>query len=180
LYSEVFSEISTLIDVRYKHQSKEEAKAVRVAHGSQRHRANNICIDEQEGTININQQSTEELHNPSQRELAKKINEVIKASLLQEVGVTTGLSRRTRWVTADNLAPGSSVPTSGGANTTGNVANAQAAARKAAQAVSQSVALSNLMINLITVFPTLTDCKTARTCIRTTQECRDSGIGQSQ
>jgi hypothetical protein len=81
-YSEVFSEITTLIDVHYKHQSKEEAKAVCIPHGSQQHdRANNICINEQEG-INTNQQPKEELHNPSQHDLARKINELIKASLL--------------------------------------------------------------------------------------------------
>jgi hypothetical protein len=137
-YSEIFSEISTLVDIRFKHQSKEEAKAVRVARGSngQRRRAINMHTDERDGIT----PSQEELHDPSRRELAKKINEVIKASSLQEVGVTTGLSRRTRWITTDKLTAGSSVSTTGsaGANATGNVANAQAAARKAAQSVSQS------------------------------------------
>jgi hypothetical protein len=135
-YSEIFSEISTLVNLHYKHQSKEEAKAVCIAHGSQQHRAINMRTDEQDG-INPNQQSTEELHDPSQHELAKKINEVIKASSQQEVGVATGLSRRTRWIATDKLTAGPSVLINAGANTTGNVANAQAAAQKAAQAVSQ-------------------------------------------
>jgi hypothetical protein len=135
-YSEIFSEISTLVDICYRHQSKEEAKAICVAHGSQWCRAINMHTDEQ-GSINPN---PEELHDPSQCELAKKINEVIKASSLQDIGLTMGLSHRMTWITTDKLTAGSSVSTMGsaGANMTGNVANAQAAAQKAAQSVSQS------------------------------------------
>jgi len=79
--------------------------------------------------------TSEELHGPSRRQLAKKINEIIKVHSQQEVGVTTGLGCRTRWTNMESVsvvAP-EGIPIS---KVTGNAANAQATSQNSAQNVS--------------------------------------------
>ena len=142
--SEIFSDLSALISIRYRHQSEEEASAVRIARvqtatatyqgkaGSQPH------IDsEQEGV-----QVQHDPHRPlaasqdsERRQLAKKINCIIKATMEDSAaGNSTGLNRRARW-NMEKLAAGSTLPAGGVVTATGNTANSQAASRKAAQAV---------------------------------------------
>ena len=119
--SEPFSDLSALINVRYRHQSEEEASSVRVARaqtGSQ------VQHEPHRPPASSSQDS-------ERHQLAKKINSIIKASTVS-VGESTGLNRRARW----NMPMGKLAAGSTGADAaTGNTANAQATARKSAQAV---------------------------------------------
>jgi hypothetical protein len=122
LDSETLSDLSALISIRYRHQSEEEASAVRIA----RARTGSQVQHEPHRPPASSTQDSE------RRELAKKINSIIKASAAVSVGESTGLNRRARWnMPMAKLAAGST----GADAATGNTANAQAAARKAAQAV---------------------------------------------
>lgn len=122
---ETFSDLSALVGIRYRHQSEEEASAVRVARVQ--------TGGEHEGP-------NAQPHRPAaeaseRRQLAKEINDIIKASTAgSSAGESTGLNRRARWNT-EKAAAGSTLP-SGVAAVPGNTANAQATARKSAQAVS--------------------------------------------
>ena len=83
------------------------------------------------------------------RQLAKKINEVIKARLVQMEGASAGSNRRTRWTT-EKIAAGSSgalASHAGDAVVSGNVANAQAAARRSANDVSIFCLMSQLRLH---------------------------------
>ena len=135
--SETFSDLAALINVHYRNQSEEEASAVRVAQA-------------QTGSHQDNQHQVEyEPHRPpaasqdsERRQLAKKINDIIKANTgnmeTSGAGKSTGLNRRARW-NMEKLAAGSIILPVGGAVTatapTGNTANSQAVARKVAQGV---------------------------------------------
>ena len=142
--SEIFSDLSALISVCYRHQSEEEANAVRIARAQtttatyQGKAGGEPHIDsEQEGV-----QVQHEPHRPQaasqdseRRQLAKKINCIIKASMEDSAaGNSTGLNRRARW-NMEKLAAGSTLAAGETVTVTGNSANSQAAAQKAAQAV---------------------------------------------
>lgn len=123
LDSETLSDLSALISIRYRHQSEEEASAVRV---SRAQTGSQVQHEPHRPPASSSQDS-------KRRQLAKKINNIIKASAAVSVGESTGLNRRARWnMPMGKLAAGS---TGADAAATGNTANAQAAARKAAQAV---------------------------------------------
>lgn len=147
LVSEIYSDLSGLINIRYGHQSEEEASAVRVARarsGSQHDKGGNSSSNlsqsdlEQEG-LQDQPRPMAVAQDTERRQLAKKINDIIKASTAASAGESTGLNRRARWNT-DKLAAGSTLPAGGAITATGNTANAQATARKAAQAVGLSLA----------------------------------------
>ena len=143
--SGTFNELSSLIPIRLRHQSEEEASAVRVA----------CSGDLQENAGSFNSASDESAHPPcdnfnpkaaasrdSERwQLLKKINEIIRNSGESAQGESTGLNRRNRWTT-EKVAAGSSIHATSGHTKSGNVANAQAAARKSAQVVSSLVFLA--------------------------------------
>jgi hypothetical protein len=93
--------------------------------------------------------STAALQDSERRHLAKKINDIIKASGTQPKGESTGLNRRTRWTT-DKIAAGSSIPATSTIVQAGNVANAQAAARKSAQVVSSPRPPSSIIHTQVT------------------------------
>lgn len=152
----MFNELSSLIPIRLRHESKEEACAVRVA------RTRNTQADD--GDLNSASDKSEYHHIPkaiaaasqdSERwQLLKKINEIIKVtgnSAESAQGKSTGLNRRNRWTT-DKVAAGSSIHATCDNTTSGNVANAQAAAQKSAQMVSSlvlSVCSRNIQPNLL-------------------------------
>jgi hypothetical protein len=142
--SETFSNLAALINVRYKHQSEEEASAVRVARaqtGSYRDQDN--AGDQPHS--DLEQEDTQvrcEPHRPpaasqdsERRQLAKKINDILKANMeVSGAGKSTGLNRRARW-NMEKLAAGSTLPAGGAVTATGNTANSQAVAQKTAQVV---------------------------------------------
>ena len=142
--SEMFSNLTALINVRYRHQSEEEASAVRIARAQTgsyqpRYKADNQshCDQEQEGI-----QAQCDPHRPAaaspdskRRHLAKKINSIIKANMeASGASESMGLNRHARWNT-EKRAAGSTIPAGEAVTATGNAANSQAAARKTAQAV---------------------------------------------
>jgi hypothetical protein len=137
--SEVFSDLSALISIRYRHQSEEEARAVRVARERCPARAGNTARSaglEQDGHIGPHRPNAAAPEDSERRQLAKRIHEIIKANTAVPAAASTaGLNRRTRWTTADKVAAGSTLPLNGVVAAAGNTANAQATARKAAQAV---------------------------------------------
>ncbi|KAI0301414.1 hypothetical protein BC826DRAFT_1102007 [Russula brevipes] len=104
---DLFSDLSSLIDTRFKHQSNEEARALTTAASQDSER----------------------------RQLAIKISAIIRATNALPVGQTTGLNRRTRWSTTDKDSASLSTPVDSGATVTGNARNAQAASQKSAQIV---------------------------------------------
>jgi hypothetical protein len=135
---EPFSELSTLICIRLRHQSEEEASSVRIVRaGSTRGNLTasgpSLDHDNSESKTLKPSPSATMSQDSEQRELSKKINEVIKAVSVQVEGASTGLNRRNRWTTTEKLTAGSS---GGDTAVSGNVANAQAAARKSATNVS--------------------------------------------
>ncbi|KAN0130677.1 hypothetical protein V8E53_011570 [Lactarius tabidus] len=141
--SGTINELSSLIPIRLRHQSEEEASAVRVA-----------CMRSSQ----VDESSTMHCpHNPkalasrdSERwQLFKKINEVIKASgnsAGSSQGESTGLNHCNRW-TKEKVAAGSSVYATSGHTTSGNVANAQTAARKSAQNIVKQRASAFASLN---------------------------------
>jgi hypothetical protein len=143
---ETLSDLSGLISIRYKHQSEEEASAVRVA------RAHTVLSQPIAGNSPPSQSGAEQdgvqlegqpnsataAQDPERRQLARKINSIIKASTEVPAGQSTGLNRRARWTT-DKVAAGSTLPAGGIVTATGNSANAQATARKAAKDVGVSL-----------------------------------------
>jgi hypothetical protein len=135
--AEVFSDLAVLIDIRHKHQCEEEAKAVRVARA---HGKSNDDSSEQdsEGVRSQRMPAAAALQDSERRQLAKKINDIIKASMAVPTvcGESTGLNHHVRW-NVDKVAAGSTLPvdSEGAVKATGNKANAQATARKAAQSV---------------------------------------------
>jgi len=136
LDSETFSELSTLIRIRLRHQSEEEASSVRIARAGNTQGNLTACgpsLDHDDGESETLKPSATTSQDSERRELSKKINEVIKAVSVQVEGASTGLNRRNRWTTTEKLAAGSS---GGDTAVSGNVANAQAAARKSATNVS--------------------------------------------
>ncbi|KAH9015478.1 hypothetical protein EDB84DRAFT_1679909 [Lactarius hengduanensis] len=141
LDSETFSELSTLIRVRFRHQSEEEASSVRIARaGNTQRKTTDAGLDHDgsETATYPHKPNATTSQDSERRQLAKKINEVIKAGSVQTE--SAGLNRRNRWTT-EKLAAGSAGPStraSGGSDmavVSGNVANAQAAARKSANNV---------------------------------------------
>jgi hypothetical protein len=165
--SEPFSELSTLVRIRFRHQSEEEASSVCVARAgsTQGH-------DESETSAyphNSNATTRTSQHS-ERRQLSKKINEIIKAGSVQTEG--TGLNRRNRWTT-EKAASGSSFQD---AAVSGNVANAQATARRSASNVSSfhPICRVDSGLTIITGF----EATGQRVCI--TQEYRVIGIGQNQ
>jgi hypothetical protein len=144
---ETFSNLAALINVRYMHQSEEEASAVRVARAQTgtcqpRGKADN----QSHGDLELEQEGIQARYDPhrpppaasqdsERRHLAKKINSIIKANMeASGAGESTGLNRRARW-NMEKRAAGSTLPAGGAVTATGNAANSQAAARKTAQAV---------------------------------------------
>lgn len=142
---ESLSDVSTLIDIRYNHQSEEEAKSVRVAwaHTGRNQEgedgSNDGNADQDSGQVHLHtsRPSATTPQDSERRQLAKKINEIIKASAEVPVGGSTGSNRRARWKT-DKVSAGSTLPENQEEVATGNSANAQLAARNVAQAVSFS------------------------------------------
>ena len=134
-----FSDLSTLISIRYAHQSEEEANSVCIP------RARTGSLDSQGNEGDPHHDSEEDVHphrppanashDSQRRHLAKEINEIIRASSAVSTGESTGLNRRSRY-TMDKLAAGSTLPASGIVTATGNTANAQLAARHSAKEVS--------------------------------------------
>ena len=135
--------LSSLIPIRFRHQSEEEASAVRVVRTRSSHVKASGHSDSDSGKV-FEYTSTLHPHNPkaatsqdSERwQLLKKINEIIKVtgnSAESTQGQSTGLNRHNRWTSAEKVAAGSSVYATTGAS--GNVANAQATARRSAQNV---------------------------------------------
>jgi hypothetical protein len=167
--SEMYSDISGLINIRYGHQSEEEASAVRVARahsGSQQDKGGNSSSNSSQS--DLEHEGLQDQPRPmaaaqdtERRQLAKKINDIIKASAAASAGESTGLNRRARWNT-DKLAAGSTLPAGGAITATGNTANAQATARKAAQAVGLS--LASVILCSFTGITYIADHKT--TCCR--------------
>jgi len=137
---ETFSDISTLISVRYAHQSDEEANSVRIA----RARAGSSDSQGSEGDPEQGNQHhphrppADAPHDSQRRHLAKEINEIIKASAAVPIGKSTGLNRFARW-NMEKLAAGSTLPVDGVVKVTGNTFNAQNTARDIAQVVSASL-----------------------------------------
>ena len=84
LDSESFSELSTLIHVRFRHQSEEEASSVRIARvGNAQGQLNQTGLDHdnsesETGSIPL-KQSAATPQDSERRQLSKKINEIIKA-----------------------------------------------------------------------------------------------------
>lgn len=141
---ETFSDLSTLISIRYAHQSEEEASSVRIA------RVQTESSDYHDNKDDSNDNSVKEeaqfhphrppavaSHDSQRRRLAKEINGIIKASMAVTTGSSTGLNRCARWST-DKLAAGSTLLDDGIVTVTGNTANAQLVARQTAQGVSIS------------------------------------------
>ncbi|KAN0127724.1 hypothetical protein V8E53_014444 [Lactarius tabidus] len=138
------NELSSLISIRLRHQSEEEASAVRVA-------CTRSSQDDESVSFTHHPHNPKALasHNSEQWQLFKKINEVIKASgnsAGSTQGESTGLNRRNRWTT-EKVAAGSSVYATSGCTTSGNVANAQAAARKSAQSIVKQRASAFASLN---------------------------------
>ena len=147
-YVEAFSDLSTLISIRYAHQSEEEENSVRIARawtGSSDRESNEggpHHDSEKDGNrIHPHRPPADAPHDSQRRHLAKEINAIIKASTEVSTGESTlaGLNRRARWNT-DKLAGGSepTLQAGGRVTATGNTANAQMAARKSAQDVRDS------------------------------------------
>ena len=130
--SETFSNLAALINVRYRHQSEEEASAVRVARaqtGSYQPRG--IADNQSHGDSEQEEiQAQCDPHRPAaalpdseRRHLAKKINSIIKANMeASGAGESTGLNRRSRWNT-EKRAAGSTLPAGEAVTATGNAAN---------------------------------------------------------
>jgi len=111
------TDLSQLVELRAKNQSREAAESVRVSWKT---------------TPEDDRKDEPEKKAPSERQLlAKKINDAIK--LNAEQGSSTGLNRQVRW--GKNAA--GSAAADGSA--TGNSANAQAAARSGATAVRENI-----------------------------------------
>lgn len=134
---ETLSDLSSLISIRYAHQSDEEAKSVRVAWA--RNEGDPHHDLEQEGSqVHAHRPQADPARDSQRRHLAREINEIINASTAAaSPGESTGLNRRVRW-SMEKLAAGSTLPAGGVVAATGNTANAQLAARQTAQAVSAS------------------------------------------
>jgi len=123
------NDLSQLVELRAKNQSREAAESVRVSWK----------------TTPEDQAAEPEKKAPSERQLlAKKINDAIK--LNAEQGSSTGLNRQVRW---GKNAAGSAA---GDGSVTGNSANAQAAARSGATAVCEK-------ISMLKKNPILTKCE---------------------
>ena len=138
--SETFNELSSLIPIRFRHQSEEEASAVRVARTRSTHVLKTSDVDssdESKSAVHCHNHKAVASHDSERWKLLKKIHEVVKVtgSLAESAqGESTGLNRRNRWTTGtEKVAAGSSIYDH---TTSGNVANAQAAARRSAQSVS--------------------------------------------
>ncbi|KAN0139135.1 hypothetical protein V8E53_003024 [Lactarius tabidus] len=138
--SGTFHELSSLIPIRLRHQSEEEARSVRVARiRTARTEASNSATGSEESdfTLGPHDPKAAASQDSDRWKLLKKIHEILRASgnpaeLAQ--GESTGLNRRNRWTT-DKVAAGSSIYATGGCTTSGNVTNAQATARRSAQSV---------------------------------------------
>jgi len=104
---EMFSDLSTLISIRYAHQSEEEANSVRIV----RARPGTESLDcqgnedDSEQQVHPHRPPAHASHDSQRRCLAKEINEIIKASTTASAGESTGLNRRARWK-MDKLAAG--------------------------------------------------------------------------
>ena len=136
--SETFSNLAALINVRYRHQSEEEARAVRVARvqtGPQG-KADNQSPEQEEIQAQCNPHRPAAASSDSERRnLAMKINSIIKAKMeALGTGESTGKNRCSRWNT-EKRAARSTLPVGEAVAATVNTANSQAAARKTAQAV---------------------------------------------
>lgn len=142
--SEAFHELSSLVPIRFRHQSEEEACSVRVAHTkTARTKASDPASDDSEFTLDPHNPKATTSRDSERWKLLKKIHETIKVSgspTEPAQGESTGLNRRNRWTT-DKVAAGSSIYATSGYTTSGNVANAQAAARRSAQTVSTCLVL---------------------------------------
>ena len=137
---DTFSELSTLIRVHLRHQSEEEASSVRIAcagNTQAKMAASGPGLDHdhsesETATYPVKPCATTS-QDSEQRQLSRKIHEVIKAGSVQMEGASAGLNCRNRWTTAEKVAAGSS---GGDTGLSGNVTNAQAAAQKSANSVS--------------------------------------------
>jgi hypothetical protein len=141
--SGMFNELSSLIPIRLRHQSEEEASAVRVAH-TRNTQANagdlNSAGDKSEAPYPHNPKAA--ASQDSERwQLLKKINEIVGNSAESAQGESMGLNR-CNWWTTEKVAAGSSIHATSSHTTSGNIANAQAAACKSAQIVSSLVFLA--------------------------------------
>ena len=139
--SETFNELSSLIPIRFRHQSEEEASAVRVTQtrSTQVPKHGNVdSSDESRYAVHPHSNKAVASQESERWKLLKKIHEVVKvtSSLADSAqGESTGLNRRNRWTT-EKVAAGSSIYATSDHTTSGNVANAQATARRSAQSVS--------------------------------------------
>jgi hypothetical protein len=158
---EAITDLSGLINIRYRHQSEEEARAVHVARAQTSLGGDFPHSDLNEG-VHPHRLTAAASQDTKRQQLAKKINSIVKASAA--VSESTGLNRRARWKT-DKVAAGSTLPVGETVTALGNTANAQATARKAAQAVSFSFDLTQL--HSILIHPCIIDCETACQCICT-------------
>ena len=113
-------DLSQLVALRAKNQSREAADSVRVSW--------KMTPEEDQG---LSQAEPIKKAASERQLLAKKINDAIK--LNAEQGSSTGLNRQVRW--GKNAAGSAAVDGS----TTGNSANAHAAARSGATAVSEKI-----------------------------------------
>jgi hypothetical protein len=143
-YLETFTDLSSLISVRYAHQSKEEVNSVCIAWawawslGHQGNEDNPHHNSEQEGNhVHPHRPSADALCDSQRRHLANEINKIINVSTAVSTGESMGLNRRVRW-SMDKLASGSTLSAGGAVAAIGNTANAQLAARQTAQVVSAS------------------------------------------
>ncbi|KAN0132137.1 hypothetical protein V8E53_010056 [Lactarius tabidus] len=141
--SGTINELSSLIPIRLRHQSEEEASSVRAActRSSQ--------VDGPESTHHTHNPKVLASRNSERWQLFKKINEMIKTSgnsAESTQGESSGLNRRNRWTT-EKVAAGSSIYATSGQTTSGNVANAQVTARKSAQNIvkQRASAFASLM-----------------------------------
>ncbi|KAH8977094.1 hypothetical protein EDB92DRAFT_2002633 [Lactarius akahatsu] len=134
LESESFSELSTLVHIRFKHQSEEEACSVRVARtGCSQGLGKVASSDPDKLPFSHKPKGAASPPDSERQRLSQKINEIVRASSdLAQTG-STGLNRRNRWTT--ERAAAGSFPAGSDSMASGNTANAQAAARRSANSI---------------------------------------------
>ncbi|KAI9434879.1 hypothetical protein H4582DRAFT_2130928 [Lactarius indigo] len=131
--SESFSELSTLVHMRFKHQSEEEASSVRVARTGGSQGLGKVASSDSHKLPFSHKLKAAASPDSERQQLSQKINEIVKASSeLAQTG-STGLNRRNRWTT-EKAAAGSFLAGSD-SMASGNTANAQAAARRSANGI---------------------------------------------
>ncbi|KAF8470529.1 hypothetical protein DFH94DRAFT_685147 [Russula ochroleuca] len=123
-----------VLEILLEHQSEEEASAVRIAQARTGNNPAKEGNDDSEQGAQPHTPTAATSQDSERRQLAKKINDIIKASMAVPSGGSTGLNCHARWNT-DKLAAGSTLPADGTVTTTGNTANVQATTRKAAQSI---------------------------------------------